>query len=177
MIEVKISIQKINQSEGYAFDEQVDLSELESLKNDIRKIGLVSVKGTATAQGQTITCQMTIKGTMILPCARTLVDVPYPFEVNVVELFSTNPYYTEEDESEIHPVDGEVLDLEPFIKENVLLEIPFRVFADPEQMEANALTEGEGWEIVSEEKQEGKIDPRLEKLQALLNDDEKNENQ
>lgn len=174
---MKISIKKINQAESFSFDEQVDLSEIELLKNDIRKIGFVTVKGEASSQGETITCRLNIEGTMILPCARTLVDVPYPFEVDAVELFSTNPYYTEEDESEIHPVDGEVLDLTPFIKENVLLEIPFRVFADDEQIEANALTSGEGWEVISKEKKEEKIDPRLEKLRALLNDEEKNENQ
>jgi uncharacterized protein len=175
VIEVKISIQKIIKSDGYPFEEQVDLSELSSFKNDIRKIGSVSLQGLASAQGETITCQMTIKGTMILPCARTLVDVPYPFEVETVEFFSINPYYTVEDESEIHPISGEVLDLLPFIKENVLLEIPFRVFADTEEIQANALSAGNGWSVVSEETKEDKLDPRLAKLQSLL--DDKNENQ
>ncbi|WP_017471786.1 YceD family protein [Amphibacillus jilinensis] len=174
---MKISIQKILQTDLYRFEENVDLSDLESLNNnDIREIGAVSVTGTASVQGKTITCQFTIAGTMILPCARTLVDVPYPFKINVVELFSIDTYYKEEDESEIHPVHGEVLDLDPFIKENVLLEIPFRVYADAEEIEANALSAGNGWTVISEEEQEEKIDPRFEKLQSLLNKD-KNENQ
>lgn len=174
---MNISIQKILQTDLFSFEGNVDLSELASLpNNDIREIGTVSVSGTASSQSKTITCQFQIEGTMILPCARTLVDVAYPFKIEAVELFSIDPYYKEEDESEIHPVDGEILDLDPFIKENVLLEVPFRVYANTEEMEANALSAGKGWTVISEDQQEKRIDPRLEKLQSLLNDD-KNENQ
>ncbi|SEN63956.1 uncharacterized protein SAMN04488134_101533 [Amphibacillus marinus] len=173
---MKIPIQKILQKDEFSFQDQVDVSELEALNNDIRQVGHVSVNGKASIQNQTITCQLLISGTMILPCARTLVDVSYPFEIATVEMFSIDPFYEEEDESEIHPVSGEVLDLEPYIKENVLLEVPFRVFANAEEIEEKALSAGNGWTVVNEEDQVDKIDPRFEKLQSLLNDD-KNENQ
>ncbi|PXW92620.1 uncharacterized protein DES38_102204 [Streptohalobacillus salinus] len=174
---MKISIQKIlRQEEGFPFEGEVDVSELESMDNDIRKVGSVEVAGVATAQNKLITVNLSIKGKMILPCARSLVDVPYPFDIHTVEVFSIDTYYKEEDESEIHPVDGEILDLEPFIKENVLLEIPFRVFADPEVIEAHALSAGDGWTVVEENDSTDQIDPRMSKLQSLLRDD-KNENQ
>ncbi|GGM20506.1 hypothetical protein GCM10011351_02940 [Paraliobacillus quinghaiensis] len=174
---MKISIQKIAHSDVFQFDEKVDISEIETWNNDIRQIDPVQVEGIATAQGDQITCQFTIKGKMILPCARTLIDVEYPFELEAVEVFSTNPYYNAEDESEIHPISGEVLDLEPYIKENVILEIPFRVYASEEQLREHALTAGEGWEVVSEEKKEESIDPRMKKLQSLFEDNDKKENQ
>ncbi|SDJ74503.1 YceD family protein [Sediminibacillus albus] len=175
---MKIPLQKLKQagSEAYYFEDNVDISEVEKMNNDIRRIEPVHVKGQATMQGNEITFHFTIDGEMILPCARTLVDVPYPFNVDAIEVFSTSPYYKEEDESEIHPVDGEMLDLEPYIKENVLLEVPFRVFSDDQQVQENALTEGEGWELKSEEKKADKVDPRLEKLQSLLNKNDHEEN-
>lgn len=174
---MKISIQKIVRSDLFQFDEIVDVSEVEDWNNDIRQIDPVQVKGQAVAHGDEITCQFKVIGTMVLPCARSLLDVPYPFEVDVVEVFSTNPYYQAEDDSEVHPVDGEMLDLEPYIKENVLLEIPFRVFASEEQIDKYGLNSGEGWEVVTEQPQEDTIDPRMQKLQALLDKKKDGENQ
>lgn len=172
---MKIPVKKIVRESPYSFKEEVDLTELESLDNDIREIGNVSVNGDASVQNKTITVNFAVKGTMTLPCARSLVDVLYPFEIQAIEVFSMDPFYTKEDESEIHPIDGEILDLEPYIKENVILEIPFRVFADADVIEANALSAGDGWTVVTEDDIEKKIDPRMSKLQSLLND--KNENQ
>ncbi|MDC3416494.1 YceD family protein [Aquibacillus salsiterrae] len=175
---MKFSVQKlkITGSEPLHFEEDVDISDVVQMNNDIRKIDPVHVKGFATMQGNEITFSFSVDGTMILPCARTLVDVTYPFHINAVEVFSVSSYYSEGDESEIHPVHGEMLDLDPYIKENVLLEVPFRVFSDDKKAQENALTEGEGWELSSEKKTENKIDPRLQKLQSLLKDDDEPEN-
>jgi uncharacterized protein len=175
---MKFSIQKlkISGSNPYYFDELVDISELEEMKNDIRKIDPVRVKGQGTMQGNEITFNFTIDGEMTLPCARTLADVEYPFHIKAIEIFSTSPYYAKEDESEIHPVSGEMLDLTPYIKENVLLEVPFRVFSENKKVQENALTKGEGWVLTTEEKTEEKIDPRLQKLQSLLDNNDKGEN-
>ncbi|GEN55683.1 hypothetical protein GCM10012290_04050 [Halolactibacillus alkaliphilus] len=175
VINMKLSIQKILQQAPYSFEGETDVSELVSFDNDIRQVGSVQVSGVASIQNKTITVNLSIKGVMVLPCARSLVDVDYPFEVDTIEVFSIDPFYTEEDESEIHPIKGEILDLTPFIKENVLLEIPFRVYADKEAIEKYALTAGDGWSVVEEDNVEKKIDPRLSKLQSLLTDD-KNEN-
>ncbi|MBY7143738.1 DUF177 domain-containing protein [Virgibacillus sp. NKC19-3] len=164
-------IRKNANDEPYPFDDEVDVSELETMKNDIREIKPVRVYGNYIYQGEQIIFTFTIVGEMILPCARTLVDVPYPFEIKVVEVFSTSPYYgEEEEENEIHPVDGEILDLTPYIKENILLEVPFRVFSKVDQ--ETAPVKGEGWEFVSQESDEKKVDPRLKKLESLLTDDD-----
>lgn len=162
----------------FKFDQEVNVSELEEMDNDIRKILPVRVKGECTIDGDQIVFTLNISGEMILPCARTLVDVPYSFEVNEVEVFSSSPYYSEEDsENEIHPIQGEVLDLSPCIWENVLLAVPFRVFSDDEEALDKALLKGDGWEYTLEadeaQKQEKTIDPRLKKLQSLLDDNRK----
>src|SRR5690625_6547969 len=119
---------------------------------------------------------------MILPCARTLVDVLYPFEVQEAEIFTTSSYLSQDDiEDELHPVEGEVIDLMPCIIENVLLAIPFRVFSEDEAALSQAVLQGEGWEYMLESDKEdsqeqGKtIHPRLKKLQSLLNDSDREE--
>lgn len=174
MVFVKFTLGEIERNavdERFVFDGVVDVSELETMNNDIRYIDSVHVDGVCTLQGERIIFSFTIKGEATLPCARTLVDVSYPIDIQVTEVFTTSPYYSEEDEkNEIHPVDGEVLDLTPYIMENILLEIPYRVFSKDAEAQENALKKGEGWEFFTEETYEKPIDPRMKKLGALLKD-------
>ncbi|SFF94492.1 uncharacterized protein SAMN05216353_11522 [Halobacillus alkaliphilus] len=171
---MKFPLQKLKQAgdEPFVFEEEVDIRELEEMKNDIRRISPVHVKGQAVTHGNDITVTFSIDGEMVLPCARTLVDVTYPFEIDALEAFNLSPYHEEEDDSEVHPVQGEVLDLTPYIKENVQLEIPTRVFSNDNEAQDAAPQEGKGWQVVTEEPEENKVDPRMAKLQSLLDEKE-----
>ncbi|MUK89545.1 hypothetical protein GMD78_14350 [Ornithinibacillus sp. L9] len=161
-------------NEPFTFDEKVDVSELETMNNDIRRIDPVQVQGDCLVQGDQFIFSFTIRGEMILPCARTLVDVEYPFEIKAREIFTTSTYLVDEDgDSEIHLIDGEVLDLTPYIKENILLEVPFRVFSDEADDQQSFQQKGNDWEVTSENAKEKKIDPRLKKLENLFKDNEK----
>jgi uncharacterized protein len=174
---MKLALSQIRKNavnKPFEFDEVVDVSELETMNNDIREIKPVRVLGKADIQGDQFFFSFTIEGEMILPCARTLVDVLYPFTIHAKEIFSTSPYYgRDEAEDEIHPIDGEVLDLMPIIKENIILEIPFRVFSKEDNPEGAAPSQGNGWEFVSEVKEEKTIDPRFKKLESLLENKKK----
>ncbi|ASK63598.1 hypothetical protein CFK37_16245 [Virgibacillus phasianinus] len=174
---MQIAIGKIKRStynEPFQFEEYVDVSELEKLNNDIRKIEPVYVKGNCYIQGNEIISSFTIKGEMILPCARTLVDVPFPFNIHAEEVFTLSAYYGEEEKvNEIHPITGETLDLTPYIKENILLEVPFRVFSDDKEAQENATFNGDGWEFVTSDEKKETIDPRFKKLKRLFNDNDK----
>ncbi|MFD1849160.1 YceD family protein [Oceanobacillus bengalensis] len=161
-------IRKNANNEPYKFDDLVDVSELEKMNNDIREIDSVRVSGDCTLRGNQIIFSFSIKGVMILPCARTLVDVPYPFVIKATEIFSTSSYFGEEDEqNEIHPVSGDVIDITPYILENILLEKPYRVFS--EDVKSDGIENGEGWEFLSESDKKSTVDPRLQKLESLLN--------
>ncbi|MBB6455013.1 uncharacterized protein HNQ94_003507 [Salirhabdus euzebyi] len=167
---MKFSLQKIRTKAPFQFEEDVDVSELETLNNDIRRIPPVKVQGEVTMRGQTITFQFSISGIMVLPCARTLVDVEYPFTIDSIEVFSTSQHH-QEDENEIHEIHGEVLDLMPYIKENILLEVPLQVFASNESLSENNLDEGQGWQFLDENKEtEQKVDPRLAKLSQFFDE-------
>lgn len=164
-------IQKQTVKGPFTFDEMADVSDLASMNNDIIRIDPVRVAGQCEVRSGQFIFDLTITGKMILPCARTLVEVPYPFEIKAHEIFASVPSTSDE----IRPIDGEVLDLTPAIKENILLEIPFRVFSEDAEAEAAAPSSGEGWEFVTEGKADTKIDPRLQKLQSFFTDRKKEE--
>lgn len=159
----------------YHFEGRANVSGLETDEtNDIRKIGTVDVKGFVTVDGKELLFAFSVTGNMILPCARTLVDVPYDFSFDVTEVFSTAAYLEEEEvENDVHAVTEELLDLTPYIKENIILETPYRVFSDEEALEG-----GTGWSFQQEdehqEQEEEKIDPRMAKLLQLLDKDHEN---
>src|SRR5699024_12006302 len=98
------------------------------------------------------------------------------------ELFRTSTQYAKKkEENDTSELTGEFIDLSPYVQENIVLESPYRVYSEDEEVLNQAITEGEGWELTSEDEQairvkntnEDKIDPRLKKLQTFL--DEKDE--
>jgi len=173
---MKFSIAQLRKSahqEAFAIDENIDVSDLEKMNNDIRKIDAVHVTGKCYMQGEQFIFDLNIQGELILPCARTLKDVPYSIDIQTSEVFTSSPYDADE-ENEIHPVEGEVIDLTPFIKEHIILNLPFRVFSEDAMDPENTLNKGQGWELITEEeKKTSTVDPRMKKLESLL---EKKEN-
>ena len=106
-----------------------------------------------------ITFHMSIKGHLILPCSRTLVDVNYPIDVETTETFLLNGSIYEREE-EVHQVKGDVIDLMPIINEILLLEVPMQVFAK-DRTEEGAPQSGKDWEVIHEQEKKDKVDPRL----------------
>src|SRR5690625_3119564 len=175
---MKLLTSKIRQEaldSPYFFKGTVDVSTLESLNNDIRKIEPVEVDGFCTVDQDEFIFSYTIQGKMILPCARTLVDVPYPFSIEATEVFTTKQTLTEEEEEEeVHPITDDTIDLTPYIMQSIVLETPYRVFAEGAKIES-----GDGWSFYEEDehrkREEEKIDPRLAKLQVLLDNKEQDQ--
>ncbi|WP_188205709.1 YceD family protein [Alkalibacillus aidingensis] len=181
---MKIPLQKIKVNEPYKFGETVDVSDLQEMDNDIRRLETVDVSGEATVDKGLFTFRFQVSGTMILPCARTLVDVAYPFTIEAYEQFTTAQHKASEDE-EIHYIDQEVLDLTPYIKENILLEVPIRVFSDETKIE-DVVSHQEGFTVLDEDEYEEQeamqhekferekqktVDPRLSSLKQYFKDD------
>lgn len=168
---MKFSAEEIKNSAilaPFSFEQFVDVSELaNSPDNDIRQIDSVQVKGICTVENEEFIFTFTISGEMILPCARTLVDVIYPFQINATEIFTTSRHLNDEDKEEIHQIAEDTIDLTPFIFELILLKMPYRVFSNEKMIE-----DGDGWSFYLEdelkEKEAEQIDPRFAKLQQLM---------
>ncbi len=160
------------QSKGLKIDEEIDLSDLVKTHPDIRDISPVNVKGRADINSTKVTFHLSISGSMVLPCSRTLVDVPYPFSIDTTETFLLKPtdYEMEED---LYLPDGDLIDLIPIIKEIIVVEIPMQVFCDDVTNEEGAAPQvGKDWEVISEEDQKNKVDPRLAGLANFFDNEE-----
>src|SRR5699024_5150446 len=152
----------------FSFDKTIEIPEIKEKNEEIKSIDPVRVFGLCTVDKDEFIFTFTMEGTVVLPCARTLVDVNHPFRYEGTEVYTTKEQLTaDEEEEEIHPIVGHMIDLRPQIIEQIVLQLPYRVFSDEPVIE-----EGEGWNYFSEEEQaeqeREKIDPRLSKLKQLL---------
>lgn len=132
---------------------------LEMLKNtDIRRISPVKVEGYIFNNEEEYELYITIKGTMILPCARTLKDVEYPFSSEIDEIIGEN------DDNSLE-INQNRLDIFPIVWQNILVDVPLRVLAPDASDEP---VEGDGWRLITEDTNEEVIDPRLAKLKDYI---------
>jgi uncharacterized protein len=151
---------------GITVNEKVDVSDLMERESQIRKIDTVNVTGRGDISAGKATFQLHITGEMIVPCSRTLEDVHYPLDIHSVEIFLLNENASNYEDEDFHRIDGETLDLLPYVKENILLEVPLQIFKKDikEGQETEAPSSGNDWELVSENEKPNKIDPRLAEL-------------
>ncbi len=127
----------------------------------------VEGKGRYVPKDQRLYIDLKIKGMMILPCALTLEEVDYPFEIESTEVFSFDKPLPDED---VHEVKKNVANVTPIIFQNIISEVPLRVT----KQDAKVKSSGEGWKIISDEEVTDQeiIDPRLAKLKEYF--EEKN---
>lgn len=158
---------------GLILDEKVDVSEIKEADQQIRDVSLIHVSGRADINAMNITFHIHLTGVMTLPCARTFVDVEYPIDIETTETFLLKENYENLDSEYYTVVKGDVIDLTPVIRENLLLEVPMQVFCENANPEEAAPQSGNDWSVVEVEKQEKKMDPRLAGLAKFFDNDNK----
>ncbi|PTL39724.1 YceD family protein [Alkalicoccus saliphilus] len=154
-------------------DESVDAEELKQRDREIRDISEVQVQGHGSVSKDLATFILNISGKMILPCARTLNDVEYPFSIDAVESFQLSERATFDEDDDVHELTNNTVDLKPYVMERILLEKPLRVFSG--EPTGPAPNTGEGWELQAEEESPSagqKVDPRLAKLEDYFKNNE-----
>lgn len=101
---------------------------------------------------------LNIHGTMVVPCARSLEPVDYPFSSDAEVDYCFN---NENQNDTIIVVKGNEIDTTPLVWELIYLEIPMRVVKEG----ASFPRKGEGWEVKDSDDEDKKpIDPRLASL-------------
>lgn len=131
----------------------------EMLENtDIRKISKVEVEGFILNNEEEYELDIDVSGVMILPCARTLKDVNYPFNIKINEVIGEN------DDNSLEIIQNR-LDIFPIVWQNILVDVPLRVL-HPDAKEESL--EGDGWRLITEDTNEEAIDPRLAKLKDYI---------
>lgn len=149
--------------EFISIDESHSFSKEELKGTDVISLNDVKVVGEITKDAiDKLYLYVSVKGTLVLPCAITLKPVNYPFDIkiegNIDELAGENEKSVKKDEN--------TLDILPIIWENILMEIPMRVVSEDAEEELSNL-EGNGWKVITEE-DDGEINPELAKLKDLL---------
>ncbi|WP_409292099.1 YceD family protein [Peribacillus sp. SCS-37] len=145
-------------------DETAAVEDIMELETEIREVSPMHITGRADISSSKVTFHLHIRGHLVLPCSRTLVDVKYPIDIETIETFLLKAEFEDPYAENSHSVEGDTIDLLPVIKENILLEIPIQVFCDDIDSEDAAPQSGKDWEVLSEEDQKKKVDPRLAKL-------------
>jgi len=151
-------------------NETVSIDDLKERDFEVRDVSPVKVTGLGSIKQEVITFYITIEGVLTLPCSVTLDDVLYPFQIHTSETFRLSPRITEEDVvgAEVHDVENQIVDLKPYIVEEILVQKPIRVVSD--KVKETPHLKGNGWELITEETQWNQVDPRLEKLKQLFNE-------
>lgn len=125
---------------------------------DIRKISPIKVSGYISNNDEDYELNINVTGTMILPCARTLKDVEYPFNIDIDEIIGEN------DDNSLEIIQNR-LEIFPIIWQYILVDVPLRVLAPDAKEES---LEGDGWRLITEDTNEEAIDPRLAKLKDYI---------
>ncbi len=125
---------------------------------EIRKITPVKVSGYILNNGEKYVLDINITGTMVLPCARTLKDVNYSFNIDINEVIDEN------NDNSLEIIQNR-LEIFPIIWQNILVDVPLRVLAPDAKEES---LEGDGWRLITEDEDKEEIDPRLAKLKDYI---------
>ena len=125
---------------------------------DIRKISQIKVSGYISNNDEDYELNINVTGTMILPCARTLKDVEYPFNIDIDEIIGEN------DDNSLEIIQNR-LEIFPIIWQYILVDVPLRVL-HPDAKEESL--EGDGWRLITEDDEKEVIDPRLAKLKDYI---------
>lgn len=150
-------------------DETVRVDEIKQDDPTIREVSPMHITGRGDIDSTKVTFHLKIEGHLILPCSRTLVDVKLPINVETTETFLLHGSVYETDE-EAHQVKGDVIDCFPIIREILLLEVPMQVFCEDVESDGAAPQSGKDWEVLHEEEQSKKIDPRLAGLAKFFDE-------
>lgn len=105
-----------------------------------------------------IELDLLLTGKMILIDSVTLKEIERPFSIKVEEILDKE----DDDFKEYFNNLQNRLDISEILWQNIVLEVPIRIRQD----DTDITLEGEGWQL--NKKSEEEIDPRLAKLQELL---------
>ncbi len=134
-------------------------------QSDLTKVGILKldngwVKGSISKNSlNDIIINLNIKGTMVLPCSRSLEPVDYPFEVKIDGDLNQ---ICEEIGQKIGKMENSI-DILPIIWENILMEIPMRIVSDKA---LDMPIKGDGWRLITDQEEE--VNPEFMKLKDLL---------
>ncbi len=118
----------------------IDPSYLKTI--EIRSLSEIKIEGSFKRElDDLISLEMSIDGSMILPCSVSLEDVEHPFNIEIYEVLD------EEINGEYLKIEKNSVDIFKLIWQNILLEVPLKVIS-PNLNRDNI--KGDGWTLKEE---------------------------
>jgi uncharacterized protein len=153
----------IHQTVGYSRDFPIEAPRIH-LPPDL---DLEDLAGTArvTRTGQGLLLQVRLRAVIVAECSRCLGDFTQPLEIDFTELYAFNASSVT-DSGLIVPESGKI-DLEPLVREEMLLAVPISALCKPDCMGLCPIC-GENLNEVTCNHEEEAVDPRLSVLKSLL---------
>ncbi len=128
---------------------------------------------TLTSVSEGVYVSGNVRGSLTGECGRCLDEIDESFEVPIAELFAYADSTTEEttDEDEVGRMQGDLLDLEPVVRDAVVLTLPLRPLCEED---CAGLCAQCGARLADEpEHAHPDVDPRWAALETLVQPDEK----
>ncbi len=108
--------------------QKLDLTEIVANEPSIQAADPVEVKLEASGDGEQVVVRGQAEGKLELICSRCLTVFDSPLHVGFTERFANEPPDEEQDEadeeSDIHYIAEDKVDLTPYIMENIILDLP-----------------------------------------------------
>ncbi len=153
-----IKLDELNIKDEIEIDEEVFKdSELDKRIIDLKNSRVIGKIYYDTADDMILECTFT--GTMIINDSISLKEVPYDFEIDLNEKVEE----IVENSQDVYEKTKNTLDLKRILWQNIVLEVPIS-YTEVKDAELK----GRGWELVKEDKKVKETDPRLKKLEDLL---------
>ncbi len=164
-------LRKFN-DEVIKFDGELNIENLTD-RRDIVSVESTDVKGEIFVRSDQFIVQMNIDSVINMLDSRTSEEIQVPVSVESMEIFDETVDDEDDLDENVHPV-IHTLDLEPVIRELIIVNLP-NAYTKSEELTAG----GKDWTVINEDdylhENAEKVDPRLEKLKALLDSDEEKE--
>jgi len=151
-----IDLSKIDEK-GINIDDVVSFNEDYIKNTPIKKLDDIKVKGRAYySVTNEIVFDCHVEGIMVLEDSITLEPINYPISIDIKEILGDNT-------EEFNKNEAKTLDIIDILWQNIVLEVPISVRANPDKKYD---LKGEGWELISEDKNENQsLAPLLELLE------------
>lgn len=167
-----ISQLKKFKNQSLNIDEAVILPDLTDRK-DILSIDEVRVTGQISVHPFRMDVNLNISTAVNMLDSRTSENIQFPLQIDSYEIFDETVEEDDDVDENVHPLDH-TLDIEPVVRELIIVNIP-QVYSESDEPPKS----GKNWEVIDasefNSEEDDKVDPRLEKLKALLNSDEEKE--
>ncbi|GAB6933531.1 YceD family protein [Calditerricola satsumensis] len=108
--------------------------ELARMHPQVQSLSPVTMDGEARYEAGEVRVHGTLSGSMVLSCSRCLKAFPFSYSIPVDERFvrasGDEAAAEEDDEENVHVVEGDTVDLKPYLVELIALSVPFAPLCD-----------------------------------------------